>query len=82
MVTSAPAAAAGIAEHAGDLDEGKPADVSVLALKEGRYKLTDVDGVSRTGTQALVPVVTLKHGQVYEPSSGPHEWGFEPPRAG
>ena len=81
MTTSAPAAAAGIADRAGDLSEGKPADVTVLELKAGRYKLTDVDGVSRTGRQAFVPVVTLKDGRVYQASAGPHEWGFEPPYA-
>lgn len=81
MVTSAPAKAAGIADRAGDLSPGKPADISVLTLKRGYYQLTDVDGISRTGRQAFVPVTTLKEGRVYEPSSGPHPWGFEPPRA-
>ena len=81
MVTSAPAAAAGIADRAGDLCPGKPADVSVLEIKNGRYRLTDVDGVSRTGQQAFVPFATLKDGNLHEPSAGPHEWGFEPPPA-
>ncbi len=81
MTTSAPAAAAKIADRAGDLSDGKPADVTVLDLREGRYRLTDVDGVSRVGRQAFVPVVTLKDGIVYEPSAGPHAWGFEPPSA-
>lgn len=79
MVTCAPAKAARIADRAGDLSPGKPADVSVLALKEGSYRLTDVDGMSRTGRHAFVPVVTLKNGRIYEPSCGPHPWGFEPP---
>ena len=81
MTTSAPAAAAKIAARAGDLSVGKPADVTILELKEGRYCLTDVDGVSRVGRQAFVPVATLKHGIVHPPSRGPHSWGFEPPRA-
>ena len=37
MTTSAPAAAAKIAARAGDLSVGKPADVTILELKEGRY---------------------------------------------
>lgn len=79
MTTSAPAGAAKIADRAGDLSEGKPADVTILELKQGRYRLIDVDGVSRMGSQAFVPVATLKDGVVHQPSTGPHPWGFEPP---
>ena len=81
MTTSAPAAAAGISERAGDLSAGQPADVTLLSLQQGQFKLADVDGVTRIGTQAFVPVATVKNGTVYEPSTGPHAWGFLPPSA-
>ena len=77
-----PARAAGIEGVAGDLKAGKPADISVLEELTGRFRLTDVTGVSRVGEWALAPVVTIKDGRAYAPSAGPHAWGFAPPAAG
>ena len=59
------------------------ADISVLDLMEGRWELTDATGVSRTGSRALVPVVTIKGGRVIEPGELPHSrgWGWTPPSA-
>ncbi|MEM7172999.1 MAG: amidohydrolase family protein [Pseudomonadota bacterium] len=80
LCTAAPARAAGIDDRAGDLKLGKPADISVLAVEEGAFRLTDVTGISRTGSKAFSPYLTIKNGQSYEPDSGPHPWGFSPPR--
>lgn len=81
MTTIAPARAADIGDVAGDLEEGKPADISVLEVLSGRFVLTDVTGVSRIGERAIAPVVTIKDGRPYDPSGGAHEWGFAPPQA-
>ena len=81
MTTSAPAEAAGIADRAGRLREGGPADISILEVVEGRFTLTDVTGVSRIGERAILPYLTLKDGRVFEPSEGAHPWGFAPPAA-
>lgn len=81
MTTIAPARAADIGDVAGDLEEGKPADISVLEVLSGRFVLTDVTGVSRIGERAIAPVVTIKDGRPYDPSGGAHKWGFAPPQA-
>ena len=80
-VTETPARVLGIEDRAGSLRPGMPADISVLEVVEGAYRLTDVTGVSRLGRRAIVPVTTFKGGVAYEPGEGAHPWGFEPPSA-
>ena len=82
MTTANPARALGIEGSAGSLALGREADISVLELLEGRWQLTDAIGVSRIGSQALVPVVTIKSGQVIEPGEPFHPGGWAPPPAG
>ena len=79
MMTINPARALGIENHAGSLRAGREADVSVLELLEGNWQLIDATGESRTGTKALVPVLTVKGGAVIEPGEAPHPWGWTPP---
>ena len=81
MTTVNAAKALGIEERAGSLAVGRDADLSVLELVEGRWSLEDVAGQTRTGARALVPFVTVKGGDVVEPGSAPHEWGWTPPPA-
>jgi hypothetical protein len=33
------------------------------------------------GTRAIVPVVTVKNGEIVPVGSGSHDWGFTPPAA-
>jgi hypothetical protein len=40
----------------------------------------DVLGASLPVTQAVVPVLTVKWGQVFMPDWGPRPWGWEPDR--
>jgi dihydroorotase len=81
MTTINPARGLGIEHRSGSLEVGQDADVSVLEVLEGRWQLTDAIGVSRVGSKALVPVVTIKSGQVIEPGEGLHPWGWAPPAA-
>ena len=81
MTTSTPAAYLGIQDRAGSLQEGRTADISVLDVVKGRWLLADATGKSRVGTEALVPVVTIKGGQAIYPSEPPHSWGWTPPVA-
>ena len=81
MTTSTPAAYLGIQDRAGSLQEGRTADISVLDVVKGRWLLTDATGKSRVGTEALVPVVTVKGGQAIYPGEPPHSWGWTPPVA-
>jgi dihydroorotase len=81
MTTATPAAYLGIQDRAGSLEEGRTADISVLDVIEGRWLLADATGKSRVGTEALVPVVTIKAGKVVDPGDPPHSWGWTPPAA-
>ena len=81
MTTINAAKALGIEEQAGSLAEGREADVSVIDVVEGRWQLTDADGVSRTGSQALMPFLTVKSGRIVEGAEAPHAWGWGPPQA-
>ena len=81
ITTINPARALGIDDRAGSLMPGWPADVSVIELVEGNWSLTDATGAVRVGTQALIPVLTIKAGEVIEPGEPMHPWGWSPPEA-
>ena len=81
MTTINSARALGIADMVGSLVVGRVADVSVIELVEGQWQQTDATGVSRVGSQALVPVLTIKSGGIIELGEGPHPWGWAPPTA-
>lgn len=50
----------------------------MLDLRAGDWVVYDTLGDSLRISQAVVPVVTLKRGQVFEADSVPHPWGREP----
>jgi dihydroorotase len=81
MTTVNAARALGIEETAGSLAVGREADVAVLEVLEGAFRLTDATGESRTGSRALVPFLTIKGGAVVEGGEAPHAWGWGPPAA-
>jgi dihydroorotase len=62
MATTAPAAALDRSEALGTLAVGAEADVTVLALEEGRFELTDSAGTMREARQRLVPVAVVRAG--------------------
>src|SRR6266508_7013217 len=78
MCTANPARAIGAADRLGNLAVGRQADISVLELREGDWVVYDVLGAALRVTQAVVPFVTVKRGQVYTPDWGPRPWGWEP----
>ena len=73
-----PAKAIGAAQRLGSLGVGREADISVLERREGDWVVYDVLGASLRVTQAVVPFVTVKRGQVFTPDWGPRPWGWEP----
>ena len=81
MSTLNPAKALGLDGRLGSLEVGKQADISVLELREGDWELYDVLGTSRKVDKAVLPVLTVKKGQVFEAGWGPRPWGWEPDRA-
>ncbi len=81
MSTINPAKALGEEDRLGSLGVGKQADISVLDMEEGDWVLYDVVGGSRKFDQAVVPVLAVKRGEVFEAGWGPRPWGWEPDQA-
>ncbi len=81
MMTITPAKFLHIEDRAGSLALGRDADIAVMELLDGQWQLEDSTGVSRIGSQALVPVLTIKSGRVIESRAGLHPWGWAPPTA-
>jgi dihydroorotase len=78
MCTANPARAIGAAHRLGSLTVGRPADISVLELREGDWVVYDVLGASLRVARAVLPFLTVKLGQVFTPDWGPRPWGWEP----
>jgi dihydroorotase len=78
MCTSNPARAIGAEARLGNLAVGRQADISVLRIVEGDWTIYDVLGTSLSVRQAVVPVLTLKRGDLFRPEWGPRPWGWEP----
>ncbi len=81
MSTLNPAKALGQEDRIGSLAVGHQADISVLEMREGDWVVFDVVGGSRRTEKAVVPVLTVKSGEVYEAGWGPRPWGWEPDSA-
>ena len=81
MSTINPANAIGEGGRLGTLEVGRQADISVLDIEEGDWVVHDVVGGSKRTEKAVVPVLTVKKGQVFEAGWGPRSWGWEPDRA-
>jgi dihydroorotase len=78
MCTENPAKAIGAAQRLGSLAVERQADISVLHINEGDWVVYDVLGAGLRVTQAVVPVLTVKRGEVFTPDWGPRPWGWEP----
>ena len=81
MSTENPAKAVGVENRLGTLHPGKQADISVLEIQDGDWVLYDVVGGSRKSDKAVVPVLSVKKGEVFEAGWGPRPWGWEPDQA-
>ena len=60
------------------LGVGMQADISVLDIKDGNWIVYDVVGGSRTIDKAVIPVLAVKRGEVFEAGWGPRTWGWDP----
>ena len=81
LTTSAPAAALGRADEIGSLEAGREADVTLLRVEQGRWIFRDRVGGVLPGETALVPVLTIRAGEMIEPDWGPRPWGWLPESA-
>lgn len=80
MCTANPAQAIGQGHRLGSLAVGRQADISVLHMHAGDWVVYDVLGASLRVDRAVVPILTVKRGQVFAPDWGPRPWGWEPDR--
>jgi dihydroorotase len=78
MCTVNPARVLGEQARLGTLGVGRQADISVLDVREGDWVVHDTLGASLRISRAVVPVLTIKAGRLFEPEWGPHPWGWEP----
>ena len=78
MCTTNPAKAIGHEHRLGSLEVGRQADISVLQVNEGDWKVYDALGSSLRVDRAVVPALTVKRGLLFEPDWGPRPWGWEP----
>lgn len=78
MSTLNPAQAVGVDGRLGTLGVGKQADISVLEVQDGDWVLHDVVGGTRKVDKAVLPVLAIKKGEVFEAGWGPRPWGWEP----
>jgi dihydroorotase len=80
-VTVDAAAAADLSDRHGSLQPGRAADVTVCGLEAGEYEFEDSSGGRRPGRELLVPLLTVKGGELIQPDRGPAEdfnnWSLE-----
>ena len=78
MTTTNAARALGRAENLGAIAVGREADLSIFDIVSGQWRFLDTVGQVFTGEQALVPVHTIRGGELIAPDWGPHPWGWLP----
>lgn len=65
-VTASPARALSLADRAGSLRAGQPADITVFRLERGTFELVDCVTQKRTADTKIVPVMAFKNGHRIE----------------
>ncbi len=81
MTTTNPARALGLQDDLGAIAVGKVADLSIIDVVPGKWRFTDTVEDECIGGQALVPVHTVRAGELIAPNWGPHPWGWLPETA-
>ena len=69
MTTSNAAVICGMSDQLGSLAVGRPADISVMRLLDGRWTLEDGDGVQVKTKQMLQPEFVVRGTKIYEADS-------------
>jgi dihydroorotase len=81
MTATSAAKGVGMSDQLGALATGRDADISIFDVVEGNWKFTDTLNQPFTGTQALVPVQSIRAGELFSPDWGPYPWGWLPEEA-
>lgn len=69
MVTKNPAEMLGLSDTLGSLQVGREADISVLSIESGRFKLFDNSGVEVITDKLVRPALCLRAGERFEADS-------------
>jgi dihydroorotase len=81
MTTSNAAKALHLDDRIGAIKLGYDADLTLLDDVTGKWRFVDTSGGAFTGEHALVPVQTVRAGDLIAPEWGPHPWGWLPEEA-
>ena len=81
MTTVNSARSVGMEESIGAIAIGREADLSVLDVVTGDWLFNDSAGNEVRGDKAIVPVHTVRAGEMIPLDWGPHPWGWLPAEA-
>jgi dihydroorotase len=81
MTTLNAARALGKQDQLGAIAVGREADLTIMDVLPGRWKYADCRQEAFTGDHALVPVQTVRAGELFAPDWGPYPWGWLPEEA-
>ena len=81
MVTVNAARTVGMEESIGAIAVGREADLSILEVATGDWQFNDSAGNEVRGDKAIVPVHTVRAGELVPLDWGPHPWGWLPAEA-
>ncbi len=69
MVTKNPAELIGMSDEIGSLEKGRVADISIIRIDEGKFKLMDNTGEEVVSDRLVRPVLCLKDGERFDVDS-------------
>ena len=81
MTTLNAAKALNLQDQIGAIKVGYDADLSIIDQVTGRWRYIDSSAQYFTGEDALIPVQTVRAGELIAPEWGPHPWGWLPEEA-
>jgi dihydroorotase len=81
MTTGRAAAAVGRQDELGAIAVGREADLTVLDLVRGDFTFVDTVKTPFRGEYGIVPVQTVRGGELVSPGWGTHPWGWLPASA-
>lgn len=81
MTTANAARALGREADLGAITVGREADLTIMDVLPGRWKYADCRQQAFTGDHALIPVQTVRAGELFAPDWGPYPWGWLPDAA-
>jgi dihydroorotase len=81
MTTGKAAAAIGRSAELGAIAVGREADITVLDLVRGDFTFVDATRSTFRGEYGIVPVQTVRAGELRSPGWGTHPWGWLPANA-